>query len=99
LAAASPAAASASPCAGADPCPWTDVETFGDVGAGEFRAPQGLGADASGNVYVVDQDNHRVQKLDSTGAFVAAWGGYGTAEGRLNNPDALPWMPPTARST
>jgi len=81
-----PAAASASPCAGADACPWTQVETFGDVGEGEFRAPAGVGADAAGNLYVVDNDNNRVQKLDSTGAFVAAWGGYGTAEGKLFDP-------------
>lgn len=78
--------AHASSCPGADACPWTQVESFGDVGNAEFRAPYGIGTDAGGNLYVVEQDMHRVQKLGPDGAFISKWGGDGTAEGKLYYP-------------
>ena len=79
-------AARANPCPGADQCPWTDVRTVGDVGAGEFRAPYGVAADLSGNLYVVENDNHRVQKLDPSGAAIAAWGDTGDGDGEFSYP-------------
>jgi tripartite motif-containing protein 71 len=82
-------AASASSCPGADSCPWTQVDTFGDVGAGEFRAPYGMGADAGGNLYVLEQDTHRVTKLGPNGAFLATWGGEGSAAGELWFPNDI----------
>lgn len=78
--------ASAGACPGANSCPWTGVEIFGDVGAGEFRAPQGIAADAGGNLYVVEEDTNRVQKLDATGKPLAMWGGLGSSEGELDYP-------------
>jgi tripartite motif-containing protein 71 len=80
------ASAQASGCPGADPCPWTDTQTFGDPGGGEFRVPYGIGAGAGGNLYVVEEEMHRVQKLDPSGAFISKWGGEGSAEGDLNYP-------------
>ena len=41
---------------------------------GEMRIPSGVAADAAGNVYVADQFNHRIQKFDSDGNFMRAWG-------------------------
>jgi tripartite motif-containing protein 71 len=79
-------AADASPCAGADPCPWTEISTVGDVGPGEFRAPTGVAADGNGNLYVLDQDERRVQKLDPTGGFLAEWGSEGSGEGEFSIP-------------
>ncbi|USN95149.1 MAG: hypothetical protein H6793_02300 [Candidatus Nomurabacteria bacterium] len=35
----------------------------------EFDSPQGITTDASGNVYVVDTYNYRIQKFTSTGTF------------------------------
>jgi NHL repeat len=78
--------ASASPCPGADSCPWTQVDVFGDVGNDEFRAPYGIGTDGSGNLYVLEQDTHRVKKLDANGGFLATWGGQGSAAGKLSTP-------------
>jgi sugar lactone lactonase YvrE len=66
--------------------PWTQVDTFGDVGNGEFRAPYAIAADAAGQLYVVENDMHRVQKLDANGAFLASWGGQGGAEGEFSYP-------------
>jgi DNA-binding beta-propeller fold protein YncE len=46
-------------------------------GDGEFTSPFGITADASGDVYVADADNNRVQKLGPTGTFIARWGANG----------------------
>ncbi len=44
------------------------------TGAGEYNIPYGVAADASGNVYVADRGLNRIQKLDSNGNFLLAWG-------------------------
>ncbi len=44
-------------------------------GAGEFNLPWGVAVDASGDVYVKEIDNHRVQKFDPAGRFVLMFGG------------------------
>jgi hypothetical protein len=41
---------------------------------GEINAPRGIGTDASGAVYLADLGNHRIQKFDSSGTFLRAWG-------------------------
>ena len=41
---------------------------------GEIASARSVGADAAGNVYVGDADNNRVQKFDSSGNFLRAWG-------------------------
>ena len=81
--------ASADPCPGAGSCPWTQVDTFGDVGSGQFRAPLGIGVDGGGNMYVAEEDTYRVQKLDPSGGFLAKWGLEKTAEGELSSPEDI----------
>jgi tripartite motif-containing protein 71 len=59
-------------------------------GPGEFNSPRGLSSDAAGNIYVADDANHRVVKLDNDGHFLAAWGRSdlqpGAADGEFNLP-------------
>jgi NHL repeat len=55
-------------------------------GDGQFLGPVDAATDASGNVYVVDISANRVQKFDSSGNFVAGWGGLGGGNGELNSP-------------
>jgi DNA-binding beta-propeller fold protein YncE len=56
------------------------------VPAGSFRQPRGLAADADGNVYVADFDNHRIQKLHRDLSPIAAWGGEGAGPGQFRQP-------------
>jgi hypothetical protein len=41
---------------------------------GEFDLPFGAASDSSNNVYVADANNYRIDKYDSSGNFLRAWG-------------------------
>ena len=47
-------------------------------GNGKFRYPSGVAVDGGGNLYVADTANNRIQKLDSTGAYLAQWSSVGS---------------------
>ena len=56
---------------------------FGSQGsaAGAFVTPVGVAVDqTTGDVYVADSGNARVQKFDANGTFIAAWG-WGVTDG------------------
>ncbi len=65
-------------------------------GDGQFNFPVrgvldtvGVAVDSSGKVYVVDQENHRIQKFDSSGNFILKWGALGTGDGEFNLPQGV----------
>ena len=39
--------------------------------------------DSRGNYYVSDELNHRIQKFDSNGTFLASYGSYGSGNGQF----------------
>ena len=45
--------------------------------------------DSDGNVYVVDNCNHRIQVFEADGKFLHSFGKHGTYDGELNFPVAL----------
>ena len=45
-------------------------------GNGQFSNPGQVAVDSSGNVYVADAANNRVQKFTSDGVFITSWGGF-----------------------
>src|SRR5205814_5848400 len=53
---------------------------------GELDYPVGVATDGSGNVYVADRNNDRIQKFDANGTFLTKWGSYGSGNGELNFP-------------
>ena len=45
------------------------------LGAGQFLEPAGIAINnATGNFYVADRGQHRIQEFDSTGKFIRMWG-------------------------
>ena len=42
---------------------------------------RGIAFDSSGNLYVADTDNNRIQKFDSNGNFITKWGSFGCSLG------------------
>jgi sugar lactone lactonase YvrE len=64
-------------CTVAADCKWGSSGQLG----GEFNFTDpfeihdiGIAADSAGNVYVADPQNNRIQKFDSSGNFLGAWG-------------------------
>ena len=53
---------------------------------GQFANPRGLALDPAGNLFVADVDNNRIQRFDSTGAFVTSWGSTGSRYGEFRGP-------------
>jgi DNA-binding beta-propeller fold protein YncE len=47
---------------------------------GQFDDPTGIASDNSGNIYVSDKGNSRIQVFSSTGTYITQWGSYGDCE-------------------
>jgi len=70
----------------------------GPATAARLRAPRTMDADANGNFYIADTENHRIRKVDSTGKITTI-AGTGTAgyngdnipatSAQLNNPHGV----------
>lgn len=58
-------------------------------GPGQFSAPYSVATDALGDVYVVDQNHHRIQKFDRLGKFLLQWGWIGVGNGQFFYPAAV----------
>jgi DNA-binding beta-propeller fold protein YncE len=44
------------------------------IDPGQFESPWGVALNASGNVYVADQGNDRIQVFTSSGGYITQWG-------------------------
>jgi len=53
---------------------------------GEFNNAYGVAVDKSGNVFVTDDYDNRIQEFTNTGKFIKAWGSKGTANGQFKAP-------------
>jgi uncharacterized protein (TIGR03663 family) len=53
-------------------------------GPGQFAEPRGVAVDPSGNIYVADTKNSRIEVLDANGTFLRTLGSRGNGDGQLN---------------
>ena len=68
----------------------TKLRTFGYKGSadGQFNRPSDIAI--RGNIlYILEQDNHRVQKLTTSGQFISKFGKRGSENGQLISPRGI----------
>ncbi|MBM2852544.1 MAG: uncharacterized protein HW420_1091 [Candidatus Nitrosotenuis sp.] len=68
------------------------VSTWGQQGltkTGAFLFPQYVAVDDTGNVYVTDLGNARVQKFDNDGSYLHSWGSKGTRPSEFHAPAGI----------
>ena len=58
-------------------------------GDGQMNNPGSVAVDSSGNIFVLDVDNSRIQKFDSSGNFLSKWGSAGSAESQFNGAEDI----------
>lgn len=63
----------------------TQWGTYGS-GNGQFINPGFVALDGSGNVYVVDYGNNRIQKFTGSGTYLTQWGTHGSGNGQFIDP-------------
>jgi tripartite motif-containing protein 71 len=64
----------------------------GEFGSGDaivFVGPTGIAVDSSGNVYVADFGNSRIQKFTADGKFITKWGSEGSGDGEFFRPQGI----------
>src|SRR5262245_24762733 len=71
--------------------PCTVRLAWGSSGSGDgaFSLPGGVATDRSGNVYVPDSLNNRIQKFDASGTFLHTWGSVGSVDGAFSEPGGV----------
>ncbi len=68
------------------------VQAWGTPGSGDgqFNNPDAVGVSpVTGDVYVADRGNNRVQQFTREGGFVRTWGTAGTGDGQFNDPTGV----------
>jgi tripartite motif-containing protein 71 len=65
--------------------------SLGSSGSGncQFNNPVGIAVDSTDNVYVVDQNNYRIQKFNSSGEYQTKWGTKGYRNGQFQCPQGI----------
>jgi sugar lactone lactonase YvrE len=67
------------------------LSSFGSNGSGngQFSHPAGIVLDPKGNLWVVDQDNDRVQKFSADGQYLSSFGSSGVGDGQFDRPTSI----------
>jgi DNA-binding beta-propeller fold protein YncE len=70
-----------------------EFASFGDCATGcadgQVDDPAGIAVDGSGNIYVADTGNDRIEKYDPSGNFLLKWGTTGTGTNQLRSPQGV----------
>src|SRR5579885_3238258 len=67
----------------------TQWGTYGLATTNKFAYPQAIAVDQSGNVYVTDLGNRRIQEFDNSGNFLASFGSKGSGNGQFQEPAGI----------
>ena len=67
----------------------TQWGSYGLQQTGKFAYPQGIATGQSGNVYVTDLGNRRVQEFDNNGNFLTTWAIKGSGNGTFQEPAGI----------
>ncbi|MGH9909413.1 MAG: 6-bladed beta-propeller [Nitrososphaerales archaeon] len=69
----------------------TEIWRIGSSGSGDgqLSSPQGVAVDGTGNIYVADTSNHRIQKFNSAGVYQSQFGSPGSGNGQFNLPQGV----------
>ena len=66
------------------------IGTRGSSGSGDGQFNSLVGVAVQGDVlYVADYNNHRVQKITTSGEFLSKFGSHGSGDGQLNTPRGI----------
>jgi RHS repeat-associated protein len=67
------------------------TSSFGAAGSGngQFAHAADVALDAKGNLWVADQNNHRIQEFNEKGEFIKAFGSAGTGNGQFTRPKSI----------
>ncbi len=76
------------------PSPLTELgyaSEFGTEGSGDgqFKEPFDVAVGASGDIFVLDSGNDRVEKFNEAGEYLGQFGEEGSGDGQLSSPNAL----------
>jgi DNA-binding beta-propeller fold protein YncE len=59
---------------------------IGGAGDGQLSGPVGVAIGSSGNVWVAEEGNNRIQEFSETGAYVTTFGSAGSGAGQFEDP-------------
>ena len=59
------------------------------TGKGQFKNPADIAFDPSGNLYITDTFNNRVQSFSANGTFLTTWGSGGADDGQFQSPHGI----------
>lgn len=69
------------------------IKNIGDLESDDdnilFYMPSDIAVDKAGNIYVLDSGNHRIQKFDPEGNFIASFGRQGQGPGEFQYPQSI----------
>ncbi len=72
----------------AESTPMSYASQFGSsgTGSGQLKEPTGIAVSPTGNVFVADTKNNRVEEFGASGEYVRAFGASGTGNGQFKTP-------------